>query len=346
MSNEMIFVSTLALMLLVLLRWGFRTLPGEEWQILATLPVSRNASGEWKGINLTYYGLLTANAYVIAVAVFLVLMEAIHVPLEGAAIMTLSILLICVPASRIVAIIVEKKRHTFTVGGASFVGIIMAPAAIFLINRTLNSNIPIVPALAAIAISYTLGEGIGRLACISFGCCYGRPLADTHPLFQRCFGRYSFIFIGKTKKIAYERGLDGVKVVPIQAITALLYCVTGIAATLLFLMSHFTLAFMLTIAVTQGWRTFSEILRADYRGEGQISSYQIMAIISIILAAAVSLLFNSRVSGTESVTLGLASLTPPVLYSLIILWMAVFIHTGRSTVTGSTITFHIHKDRV
>ena len=72
MSNEMIFVSTLALMLLLLLRWGFRTLPGEEWQIIASLPVSKNISGEWRGINLTYYGLLTANAYVIAVAVFLV----------------------------------------------------------------------------------------------------------------------------------------------------------------------------------------------------------------------------------------------------------------------------------
>jgi hypothetical protein len=29
--------------------------------------VSRDASGSWKGINLTYYGLLTASAYVIAI---------------------------------------------------------------------------------------------------------------------------------------------------------------------------------------------------------------------------------------------------------------------------------------
>jgi prolipoprotein diacylglyceryltransferase len=346
MSNEIIFVSALAVILLLLLRWGFRTLPGEEWQIMASLPVSKSTSGEWRGINLTYYGLLTANAYVIAVAVFLVLMGAIHVQLEGAAIMTLSILLICVPASRIVAIIVEKKRHTFTVGGASFVGIIMAPAAILLINRTLNSNIPLIPALSAIAISYSFGEGIGRLACISFGCCYGRPLAGAHPLLQMLFNRYSFIFLGKTKKIAYERGLDGVKVVPIQAITTVMYCSAGIAGTLLFMLSHFTLAFILTITVTQGWRALSEMLRADYRGEGKISSYQIMAIISIIYSGAISLLFNSRFSGTASVAAGFASWTAPITYSLMILWLTVFIHTGLSTVTGATITFHVHRDRI
>jgi hypothetical protein len=32
---------------------------------------------------------------------------------------------------------------------------------------------PIVPALAAVMIAYTFGEALGRLACISFGCCYG-----------------------------------------------------------------------------------------------------------------------------------------------------------------------------
>ena len=30
--------------------------------------------------------------------------------------------------------------------------------------------------LAALAIGYILGEGLGRLACLSFGCCYGKPL--------------------------------------------------------------------------------------------------------------------------------------------------------------------------
>lgn len=342
----MIFVSTLALMLLLLLRWGFRTLPGEEWQIIASLPVSKNASGEWKGINLTYYGLLTANAYVIAAAVFLVLMGSIQVPLEGAAIMTLSLLLICVPASKLVAVIVEKKRHTFTVGGASFAGIIVAPAVILLINRTLNSNIPLIPALAAIAISYSFGEGIGRLACISFGCCYGRPLTFMHPLLQRFLDRYSFIFTGKTKKIAYEGGLEGVKVVPIQAITAMLYCSAGLAGTLLFLLSHFTFAFILTITVTQGWRVLSEILRADYRGGANVSAYQIMAVLAIIYGSTISLLLHSQYSVTPDITLAFISWTQGITYALIMLWMAAFVHTGLSTVTGSTITFHVHRDRV
>ncbi|MFH1477455.1 MAG: hypothetical protein ABIH24_08210 [Verrucomicrobiota bacterium] len=29
--------------------------------------------------------------------------------------------------------------------------------------------------LGAVAPAYALGKGIGRLACISFGYCYGRP---------------------------------------------------------------------------------------------------------------------------------------------------------------------------
>ena len=60
--------------------------------------------------------------------------------------------------------------NTFTVGGASFVGIILAPLIVWMFNVTLDKSIPIVPFLAAVSIAYALGEGVGRLACISFGC--------------------------------------------------------------------------------------------------------------------------------------------------------------------------------
>ena len=43
--------------------WGFSCLPAEKWQIVAAVPSSRTEQGHWQGINYTWYGLLTANAY-------------------------------------------------------------------------------------------------------------------------------------------------------------------------------------------------------------------------------------------------------------------------------------------
>ena len=28
------------------------------------------------------------------------------------------------------------------------------------------------------------------------------------------------------------------------------------------------------------------------------------------------------------------------------IWLAIFIYTGRSTVTGATLTFHLHRERI
>ncbi len=350
MANE-IFLIALTAIFMMLLRWGFKTLPGENWQIIASVPVSRDVSGRWRGINLTYYGLLSANAYIAAISILLILMGTLKVPLIGVFTTIVTILLICVPASRFIARIVEKKSHTFTIGGASFLGILIAPWVLSFINTTVGAkmgySIPPIPALAAFIISYAFGEGMGRLACISFGCCYGKPLSRSHNLIQRLFHNYCFMFSGKTKKIAYESGLDGVKVIPIQAITAVLYITTGIFGTFLFLESYYSTAFIMTMVVTQAWRSFSEVLRADYRGGGRISIYQIMAIIAIGYSLGIIPFLPSTPAIEAGITVGLLSLwSPAVIFFSLGLWFAIFLYTGRSTVTGSTVTFHVHKDRI
>ncbi|MEP9410847.1 MAG: prolipoprotein diacylglyceryl transferase [Candidatus Brocadia sp.] len=350
MANEL-FLVTLSGIFAVLLWWGFKTLPGEGWQIIASLPVSRDESGAWKGINLTYYGLFTASAYVIAVALLFILMGAIGIPVKATSAMVIILLLNCVPASRLMARVIERKLHTFTIGGASFVGVLIAPWAIWFANKTLGTrfdyHIPFIPALASFIISYAFGEGMGRLACISFGCCYGKPLSDSHSLVQRFFRDYYFVFFGKTKKIAYESGLDGVKVIPIQAITAILHVTTGVIGIFLFLKSYYVAAFTLTMAITQIWRLLSEMFRADYRGEGMISAYQIMAIISIIYSSGIVFFLPSALIARPDVTVGLLSLwNPALLFFFLIVWLGMFLYTGRSTVTGSTLTFHVHRDRV
>jgi len=263
----------------------------------------------------------------------------------------LTLLAFCVPASRWVARMVEKKRHTFTVGGASFMGILLTPWIIALFNGFLelfgNAPIPHLPTLAAVSIAYAFGEGIGRLACISFGCCYGQPLETSHPIWGKVFKTHHFVFSGKTKKIAYADGLDGRPVVPVQALTALLYVATGLVSMALFLTSSFGAAFLLSVGVTQVWRVLSEFLRADYRGERRISVYQIMAVLAVVYTFVVRWALPGVEVAEPSVVSGLQALwNPTILLLLQGLWVATFLYTGRSTVTGSTLSFHVKEDRV
>jgi len=331
--------------------WGFRVLPGEKWQIVASMPSSKTEQGEWKGINFTWYGLLTANAYLVAVAVLLVLLGSVGVPPIGTAILAVTMLCCCVPASRLVARIVEKKAHTFTVGGAVFVGILITPFVITAINRTagelLAFHIPVMSAYAAIAISYAFGEGLGRMACISFGCCYGKPLATSSDLLKRIFRGRGFVFFGSTKKIAYAGGLEATEVIPIQAVTAVLYAGCGLIAAGLYIYSHLTAAFLLATIVTQGWRSFSEILRADYRGEGKISAYQVMGIVGVLYAIAAAVFFAYEPGGLPDLSAGFESLwSPSLILFLQGIWVIIFLYTGRSTVTGATLSFHVHQERI
>ena len=81
-----------------------------------------------------------------------------------------------------IAGLVERKRNTFTVAGAAFVATIVFPLLVLALRplaaRVLHCEIPVLPTFAAAAIAYVLAESIGRLACLSFGCCYGMPLRD------------------------------------------------------------------------------------------------------------------------------------------------------------------------
>src|SRR5262249_9542863 len=91
-----------------------------------------------------------------------VLLGAINVPASQVFVLISAIFIICWPSSRWIARAVEKKSHTFTVGGAIFVGAIVTPWLINLMNATapewLGGRLPIIPTLAAGAIAYAFGE--------------------------------------------------------------------------------------------------------------------------------------------------------------------------------------------
>jgi len=346
-----LFVLAVAGVLLTYLAWGFRVLPNERWQIIASVPRQLSANGDWHGINLTFYGLFSSAAQLVSVTLIFLLFGAVGITRAETVLLTLIILGVCVPGSRLVALMVEGKNATFSVGGAAFVGVLLAPWAILLSNLTLGqwlgSQVPVVPALAAMSIAYAFGEGLGRLACISFGCCYGKPLREASPLLQRLFARWHFVFRGETKKIAYASNLAGEKVIPIQAITALLYTVTGLIGMWLYLHAAYPAAMLLTLAVTQLWRVFSENLRADWRGGGRISMYQVFALLSVVYGALLLYILPVEQLPVASLAYGLDTLWHPgLLLFLIALWVTTFIYYGRSLVTGSRLSLYVCHERI
>jgi prolipoprotein diacylglyceryltransferase len=350
MSN-LIFLLVFSCLLMLLLAWGFAHLPGERWQILAVVPVAKDGEGRWLGVNLTYYGLFIATGQLLAVCLLLTLLGSARISLAGTVTATAMLLLVCIPAARIVAILVEKKRHTFTVGGAAFVGIVLAPWLILAVERVLQSlfpcYLPVLPVLAAMAAAYTLGEGLGRLGCISFGCCYGKRIKDCSPMVRKVFSRYPFVFSGLTKKAAYESCLEGEPLVPIQAVTCIIYCLTAMVASLFFLRSQFTAALLVSIVVSQLWRILSETLRADFRGFSRISAYQIMGGLAVVYMLVITLLFRPPYLGDPDIGHGLRQLWHPgVILSLQVLWLIFFVIFGRSTVTTARLSLGLVRERL
>ena len=344
------FVTVLFLLLAIVFGWAFSRLPKEEWQIAATIPFRRRDTdiSLWEGMNITYYGFFVATAQAVAVSIMFVLMGAVHTPLPYVLSVAGITLAICVPGSKVLARIVEKKAHTFTVGGASFLGILFLPLVLLLI-QTIREDLASwsMPFLAACAVGYAFGEGIGRLACISFGCCYGKPLAECNPMMRRIFRSASFIFSGKTKKISYESGLEGREVLPIQAITSVIYSFAGLTGVYFFLSGFYATTYVALVLTTQVWRFVSETLRADYRGEGRVSAYQLMSAAACVYAVCVAWLLPYPPIGPGRVSDGLRLLwNPAPILSLQAIWAAIFFLMGRSKVTGSTIFLFVKKNSI
>jgi hypothetical protein len=349
--ENILFIFILVGILTILLAWGFRYLPDEKWQILAVTPRQKMGSDTWYGLNLTFYGLFNALAYSFGAGMLILLLASAEMPVAAWLPLIVGILGICVPASKIIARIVEKKPSTFTVAGASFVGMLITPVLVCMINQTIGHHmgfsVSLVPVMAALGIAYAFGEGIGRLACISFGCCYGRPISQFPPRIQRLVSRFCFVFSGKTKKIAYAHGLDGQKVLPVQAVTSIIFCTGGLLGVGLFLYGYETAAFLSVVGITQVWRLISEVFRADYRGGGKVSAYQRLAAVSVVLAMAIAFFAPETRSVEVHIADGLRALWNP----LVILFLqsaavGIFLYTGRSRVTGANLTFFVIHDRI
>lgn len=319
-----------------ILIWGLRTLPRENMQILATIPWRRLESGLWRGINLTWYGVMQTAAALLAIALALVLASSARVPVQATA-MTIGITLaLAMPAARLVARLVERRSGTFTVGGAVFVATLLLPWLARMMDALWKTDHAL-PLLSALAVAYPLGEGVGRLACISFGCCYGRPIDHCRPTWRRIFGKHAAVVLGRTRKAAYASGYEGIPLVPAPAMSAIVLTSAGVAGVPLFLDGHFRTAAAVALTMAFAWRFGSELLRADYRGQGRLSPYQWMALACLAHWLPILATFPASLR-TPDVRLGLPVLRSPlVLFGLAALGFAVFVYLGVSKMTTATI---------
>ncbi|TAL16557.1 prolipoprotein diacylglyceryl transferase [bacterium] len=349
LQNMLVIAATGALSF-ALLFWSHRRLAQERWQIAAAIPLEKTPEGDWKGLNLTWYGFFTATSTAASTALFLLMAGSLGIEAGTIAGFSLALLAVCLPAAKIIARLVEGKRHTFTVGGAAFAGLtaLLPLHWLFAHMGWFRPEITIFPILSAVAASYALGEGIGRLACISFGCCYGKSLEDAPAPLRRLFGNSGVTFHGSLKKAAYEGGLEGRPVIPVQGVTAFLYVSCALVGLLLFSFGFYAVSFIFCLLVTQGWRVLSERLREDYRGEGALSAYQKLSLIMIVFSIAGTFFGNASTVGAEpELFAGVRVLWSPLMILFIqTLWMIVFIYMGRSSITGSSIRFYLHDDRV
>jgi len=348
---EIIFTAALAAILAGIYFVAFRILPGERWQIFATIPLRKTGECMWDGINITYYGLLSSTGYTLAFALFLLMMSSAGVSVKSLLALSICILIVFVPSTKIMASIVERKKHTITIGGGVFVLIISAPWIIAGVNKLASliksGNTGEGVFLAALITAYSFGEGFGRLACVSFGCCYGRPVSGLPLVLRKIFSQFNFIYHGKTKKISYHDQLDGVETVPVQAVTALLYTASGLAGLWLFLKGHYYFSFYLSLTVTQLWRFASEFLRADFRGGGIISPYQVMSLLTIPYYIAYILITGAADSPAPLLLSGIKFIwSPGVMMLLSVMWIGGVMYTGISSVTSSKILIYVNEDKI
>jgi hypothetical protein len=149
------------------------------------------------------------------------------------------------------------------------------------------------------------------------------------------------------KKASYAHGYEGQRLIPVQALTAILSSLAGLAGVALFLSGRPVAAFVLAIVATQVWRFLSEFLRADYRGAGRISTYQWMALAGAAYTVLFGLLWPAAPLAAPDMARGLSLLwTPGALLLVQAVAIFVFVRMGLSTVTTSHIAFDLRQDRV
>lgn len=350
-DSNIVFILLLSTLLIFFMQLVFRIFPKEKYQFIAAIPKKKEGS-LWKSINYTFYGFITATSIVFALSIFYVLMLLQNYEIFMIAFVVFPVMIIAFLSVKFLTTLIEGKKHVFSVGAALFVSFISAPFIVYVVNKFpgtyFNSKIDFIYFMAAASVAFLFGEGTGRMACVSFGCCYGKPVKNLSSFWQWLFKNVNFVFEGKTKKISYTSGYDGIEVVPVQAITSVFCSAAGVAGLAMILNGYVQQAFLFSSVFVFFWRFISEFLRADYRGGTKISAYQIFSIIAIVYICLITF-FGSQYFQMSFPKYNIVDAfekfwTANTLLLFQFIWIFSFVFFGRSTVTESTIEFSIKKD--
>ena len=72
-----------------------------------------------------------------------------------------------------------------------------------------------------------------------------------------------------------------------------------------------------------------------------------MGMIGVIYSVGAAWLLSDEPSGMPNLLNGLSNLWNPALILFLQgIWLVIFLYTGRSTVTGATLEFHVHTEHI
>jgi Prolipoprotein diacylglyceryl transferase len=342
----------LALFAITIFRWGFRHLPGEGWQIALAIP-ARTAGVDgntWPAVNITFYGVISSISYGVSLLTYVFLTAAVGQPLLPALMFVALLLLVGIPASKLVAKWVEGLPG-HTIGGAVFAVLVVAVPAMWFTQNLGRlwgwADFQAGSLIAAACIAYALGEAIGRLACLSFGCCYGRPVNNCTSLQKALYSSFTETYRGRFKKIAYAGGLTDQPVIAVQAIASAVLFALFLVALWLFWKGSFAASIIVALGGSQLWRAYSEVLRADFRGRDGFTLYQAMALVGALLSVVFAWVYaDATVAAKASAALGWrAVFQPELLIATQLLSLSILVYMGRSTVTSSRLELFLHAPK-
>jgi hypothetical protein len=335
-----------AVAVLAVMWWLSRVLAQARWQVAACIPVRQDADGSWQAVNLTWYGIVSAVAYTLAVGTLVFLGVGLGGSMASLLAMVAAVLAVCMPASRLVAAWVEGKRATLTVGGAVFVALWLVPVVAWGVRQYWGGLPPWPQVLAASAVAYALGEGVGRLACCSFGCCYGRRVEELPAPWLRLATPLAVRFWGATKKAAYASGLEGVALVPVQGMATVVHGLAAWMGAEALAAGDVDLALAWAGIVPLAWRVVSEFLRADFRGNARFSAYQWMAVVGMVwIGGILGLVPATEIRFDGSAALGALS-HPGTLLALLGVFVVSLAYTGISRVTAACVHLRVRPERI
>lgn len=320
--------------------WGLKNLHKDEYQFFAVIPYKKLCEDKYEGINITFYGIISALSTTISVFIFLNLIKIINFPIDKAYFILFIIFTIGIFSSKIVAYIIEHRKNTLTIGGSIFIsGMIAAPVIYFIIKFFKIQELYFLPVFSILSTAYVSGEGVGRLACLSFGCCYGKPASK----FNFLPGKLKVKFYADTKKAVYDSSYKNIELINIQGIVVIIFSLLGVISIISIIFQKFILAFFLSFILPSLLRFLSEFLRNDYRGNGKLSIYQIFSL--ILFGYGLLIVFISKNINLSLTLNSHISFYYSDIFILGFVFIVILIHSGISKVTYSNITFFLRPSK-